>query len=192
MKNKTYLLIDRSGSMGPLWNEAIGSINAFVETLEDKESGVYVAIFDSQSFDVIRNSTVATYDPIGIQEYQPRGMTPLYDAVGRTLSLAEGEANELTSIVVMTDGFENASKEYNLKSVQAKIDAAKSRNWTVNFLGAEFKDVGQVSGSLGVGVRNTRNLERGKLKKGLEQLGTMRNTYAATGMSATMSWGDDD
>jgi hypothetical protein len=72
--------------------------------------------------------------------YQPRGGTPLLDAVGRTLASArqavEGKDYDSHIFVVLTDGFENSSKEWSVDQVREQIKAIEQDGWQVIFLGA--------------------------------------------------------
>ena len=71
------MLLDRSGSMTSLWDEAIGSINGYVSALEDPDTQVYLAVFDSLSYDVLRECKAMDWDAVLPSEVAPRGSTPL-------------------------------------------------------------------------------------------------------------------
>jgi Mg-chelatase subunit ChlD len=140
-----YVLLDRTGSMAPLWTEAVSSVNAYVKELAKDGIGdrVTLAAFDSHEggiqFDVLRDFVLITeWQDIKEDEVLPRGMTPLFDALARLISRAEVINNEKTAIVVMTDGQENASKEVTRKAMKASLDRVRAKNWQVNFLGADF------------------------------------------------------
>jgi uncharacterized protein with von Willebrand factor type A (vWA) domain len=70
-----YVLLDRSGSMQNLWEEALSSINVYAKGLT-KETKIVLALFDSDSFDVIRDTTVADWKDLNQDEATPRSMTP--------------------------------------------------------------------------------------------------------------------
>lgn len=164
----TYILLDRSGSMsGPKWENAIGSINTYVESLrkQDISADVTVVTFDSAgfgynnsswpnrfgmqmnlevqqnttSFDLLRKQVdISEFKQISINETSPRGGTPLYDATAKLIDLAETRGNERTAIIIMTDGEENSSNKYTLSTIRDRIASCQKRNWEVLFLGAEF------------------------------------------------------
>jgi Mg-chelatase subunit ChlD len=192
MSNKVYILLDRSGSMGPLWREAIGSINGFVDKLQDRDAVVYVAIFDDQGYNVIRNEAARNFTAIGYEEYLPRGMTPLYDAAGRVFALAEGERNDLTTVVIMTDGMENASKEYTQAAITERVAAFEAKNWPVIFLGADFKEVRKQAASVGGFQRRTHNLTKGTMAQEFGALAAMHGSYTSTGLADSYSWDKDE
>ena len=76
-----YILLDRSGSMQTLWDEALSSINLYATKL-DSTTKVVLAAFDSESFDVLRDTTVAKWKDVSRDDAVPRSMTPLYDSAG--------------------------------------------------------------------------------------------------------------
>lgn len=112
-----FILLDRSGSMQSLWTEALSSINAYVKKLVDDkvDTGVTLATFDSSDklhFDVIRDRiTPPTWRAVSNEDATPRGFTPLSDATGRIVALAEAGKYDKVAIIIMTDGHENASRE---------------------------------------------------------------------------------
>lgn len=137
-----YILLDRTGSMQSIWSEALGSVNAYVKGLATGDAYVTLAVFDAHEglqFDVLRAGVpVQTWKDVTDADATPRGMTPLYDAIGRMIARAESEAPEKAILVIMTDGEENASREMKKEDVKAAIDRVEKRGWQVVFLGAEF------------------------------------------------------
>ena len=117
----SYILLDRTGSMSDIWDEALGSVNAYAASVGEADEGeiedadiettVTLAVFDYQEslqFDVLRKDvTSENWTDVTNDEANPRGMTPLFDAIGRMVSLAEADKPEKAVIVIMTDGHEN-------------------------------------------------------------------------------------
>lgn len=158
-----FILLDRTGSMAPLWVEAVSSVNTYVkELVQDGASDrVTLAVFDSykdgMQFDVLRDAVpIEEWKAVDEEEVLPRGSTPLLDAMVKLISMAEEVNNEKTAIVVMTDGYENASKEVTTEAAKAAIDRVKEKDWQVNFLGANFDGFSQAH-QLGVVHANTMN-----------------------------------
>ena len=174
-----YILLDRSGSMASLWNEAIGSINGYVQKLK-KTDKIHLAVFDSVSHDVIRDCKVKEWSDVTSEEVQPRGGTPLYDSCGKIMAQAETDKAKKTILVVMTDGYENASKEHNQASIKAKVKQFEDNKWEVIFLGANFDSVEAVSGSVGVVNSKTMNISAGNLARGFDTPSSYTSMYAAT------------
>lgn len=205
-KLSTYILLDRSGSMGGArWENAISSINAYVNELKkdtDIDGEVTVAAFDSpapvwnnnaiwaekpanaMSFELLRKKkNLAKFKELKIDETSPRGGTPLYDATGLLLNLAEEKPNEKTIILIMTDGEENQSKIYNLQSIKDRLACATNRGWEVVFLGAEF-NVDNTAKSLGIDtkkfVSTVRSVDLGQT---MQFYATGAANYAKSGTS---------
>ena len=140
-----YILLDRTGSMQSIWDEALGSVNAYVKALTEgpkADAHVTLAAFDAHEglqFDVLRAGVpAATWKDVTNADATPRGMTPLFDAIGAMVALAEKDAPDRAILVVMTDGEENASREMKKGDVKAALDRIEKRGWQVVFLGAEF------------------------------------------------------
>ena len=145
-----YILLDRTGSMGSIWAEALGSVNAYVDALTKPADGakpsdddkVTLAVFDHHGglqFDVLRRGVkAADWQKVTDAEASPRGMTPLFDSIARIVALAESDQPARAVIVVMTDGHENASKEVTKDGAKAALDRVRAKGWEVVFLGAEF------------------------------------------------------
>lgn len=176
---KAYILLDRSGSMSDKWDETIGAINAYVQGLE-KTFDVYVAVFDSASYDVIRNCSVPQYlqEQINSKEFLPRAYTPLYDSVGKIITQMIADNPSDAVLVIMTDGYENQSKEYTLEHVRKQLDVLKEKNYPVVFLGANFDDIKTVSATFGVASANTVSVSVQNMKSYAADLSSRTNTRA--------------
>ncbi len=186
-----YILLDRSGSMGirtGQWEEAVGSVNAYVKHLFDQKvpTVVTLVVFDrhvEMSFDVLRRSVApGDWRPVGIGEAPPRGHTPLYDATGQLVAMALGDSPSRAAITIMTDGMNNASRELSREQANALLDQCRARGWMVTFLGANFDNAAQAEG-LGAAAGDYVNLSAGKMFKGMRVNSTRRTTYGATGQS---------
>src|SRR6185295_14312606 len=135
----SYILLDRTGSMEPIWSEALSSVNAYADGLATLDGGprvdadITLAVFDAQDgfqFDVLRNGVDAErWRKVTDKEVSPRGMTPLYDAIGRIVSLAEKDHPKKAVIVIMTDGEENSSEEMTKASAKAALDRVRNKGW---------------------------------------------------------------
>jgi uncharacterized protein with von Willebrand factor type A (vWA) domain len=170
---RSYILLDRTGSMSDIWAEALGSVNAYAKSVGEADAGeidgadietrVTLAVFDHQDtfqFDVLRKNVAAeNWNQVTDDEASPRGMTPLFDAIGRIVTLAERDAPEKAVIVIMTDGMENASSELTREGARQALDRARNRGWEVVFLGTEFANFGDAEG---VGNASSKNMAVGK------------------------------
>lgn len=144
-ENYTHLalVVDRSGSMADLKNDAQGGINTLIaeQFAEDSQLTVTLSEFDDEFTDVTRMGT----SPFTF-ELKPRGSTALLDAVGKEITrtgedlaaLPENERPEKVLFVVVTDGEENASKEFTLEAVRKAIKTQREKlNWQFQFIGAD-------------------------------------------------------
>lgn len=146
MRNKIYILLDRSGSMQTMWNEAINGINGYVEKVENKETDVLVAVFDTSGYDVIRNTSITEYKPISTKEVEPRGGTPLLDSAGRIMWNMFDSGAERAILVVVTDGYENSSTRFTASQIkELSKELTIKKNYDIVFLGANFDGIGDVA-----------------------------------------------
>lgn len=150
------LIVDRSGSMSSIANEVIGGINAFYaeqKKLPDAATVTYVQ-FDNVYEKVFENTPLQEVKDITAETFMPRGMTALYDAIGKTLVEIVPIDDAKQIIMIMTDGEENSSKEFNHSSVKTIIEASQKKGWEIIFMGANI-DAEQVGGSMGIKTGNS-------------------------------------
>jgi len=193
---KSYILLDRSGSMSSRWEETISAVNNYATTLakEAPDASLTVATFDTPAagiaFEVIRSDQKCSdWKAIGVIEASPRGYTPLFDAIARLMGLAEAAAPDQGAIVVVTDGAENASRETTREGAKAAFDRARAKGWQVVFLGADFDAFGEAS-SVGTMPAQTLNATKGNLGATMGIMAASTARYMATG--ATMDWSQSD
>lgn len=90
MKNKTdiTIILDRSGSMGSVKDDTIGGFNNFLEEQRrvEGEASLSLVQFDDQYEVVYMDKDINSADKLTEATFQPRGMTALFDAVGRTIN----------------------------------------------------------------------------------------------------------
>jgi hypothetical protein len=182
-----FILLDRSGSMQTLWTEALGSINGYVQKLAESgvDTGVTLACFDladtTMSFDILRDRiTPSTWRPVSDADANPRGSTPLNDAVGKIVALAEAHPYDKVAIIIMTDGHENASKELSVDQAKAALDRCRAKGWQVIFLGANFDNAKQAAG-YGNSSFATASVARQNLFVATTNVAASRAVYATTG-----------
>lgn len=163
-KTKVYnvIIMDRSGSMWDIqrpaiqgYNEVLGGVRADAEKYADKqEQYITLVLFDSSSIDdVYWNANPAEAKILTPETYVPGACTPLYDAIGRTLTKLEKELknDQRHSVVVtiITDGLENSSNEYSLSAIQSLIKHLKAEGWSFAYMGIDH-DVQGVTISLSI------------------------------------------
>lgn len=196
-----YIVLDRSGSMGGKENDVIGGVNTFIadqKKLPDPASIAFVR-FDTQIERFRPMQSLSEVKDLTVEEYRPRGMTALVDAVGMTLNEADKdwvtEKPDQAIMVIVTDGQENASKEFNKEKVKAMVQAReKSDKWAFIFLGdAKSIDSFGEASSLGINLANTASYQpttkgtRSMYAAASASVGTMR----ATGHKVATNLGGD-
>lgn len=163
-KTKVYnvIIMDRSGSMWEIqkpaimgYNEVLGGVKAAATKFaETQEQYMTLVLFDSSSIDeVYWNANPADAAILSEETYVPGACTPLYDAVGRTLTKLEkelkGDDNHSVVVTIITDGYENDSHEYNLTGVKSLIEHLKKEGWSFAYMGTDH-DVEGVTVSLSI------------------------------------------
>lgn len=175
------------------WSEALGSVNAYVQKLaEDKvDTGVTLAVFDHNigklDFTIVRDRiTPSTWRNVIADEVSPRGGTPLNDATGRIVNLANAGNYDKVAIIIMTDGEENASKELSVTQAKLLLDQCRAKGWQVIFLGANFDNARQAT-SYGTVSANTVSVATSNLRASGVMMASKRSVYGATGQSMNYS-----
>lgn len=153
------LILDETGSMQDCKGAAIAGFNEYLKTLRQMPLPVRftLTLFNSGKLDVRhRNVPVAQVPELTEQTYQPAEMTPLYDAIGRTLTAAGHEAQPESKklCIILTDGLENASREYTRDGIVRLIKDHEAKGWTFVYLGADH-NAWAAGGDLGIGGDNT-------------------------------------
>lgn len=163
-KTLVGMVLDRSGSMASIAEDTIGGFNSFIEA--QRATGnkqVYVVAQFDDEYEVLHDG--ADLDDVMTltkRTFVPRGSTALLDAMGRTISaldalVAADQDIERVIMVVLTDGGENASKEFTRDAVFELITKRReSGKWEFNFVGAN-QDAIAVGGSLGIQAANCMN-----------------------------------
>jgi hypothetical protein len=156
------LVLDRSGSMQAIHDDALGGVNSYITSAKQDralyESRFSMITFNSESVDTIRkNEIMETVKPIGSEEYRCAGWTPLYDAIGRGIGILDeamkGQPSAKAILVIMTDGQENASREFSHEKISALLKARQEQGWLVTFLG-EGLGVAKQGTNLGTNASN--------------------------------------
>ena len=161
MKVYNVIILDKSGSMSSIArqavdgvNETIGSIKSAQEKNPDQEHIVtLVAFCGCELKSIYDNTPVAEVKTLTDRDYRPCCMTPLYDAIGTTISrvhtLKSQDPESLALVTIITDGYENASHEFTHNSIRALIESYKEQGWQFTYIGADH-DVESVSFSLSI------------------------------------------
>ena len=165
-------LIDRTGSMRGLGSDVVEGYNGFVakQRSGSGECSLTLVRFDSNDpSDVIHDAIPIHRVPdLTRDRYQPRGMTPLLDALGTLVAAAGTRLERLGHdedqiVAVITDGLENASRNWSRDELFDLVNARKDAGWTLVFMGAN-QDSYVEAGGLGLdhgSILNFRGDKRG-------------------------------
>ncbi|HAA09537.1 MAG: vWA domain-containing protein [Syntrophomonadaceae bacterium] len=142
-------ILDRSGSMSGLESDTIGGYNAMLKKQQQEpgEATVTTVLFDDEYQLLHDRINIKGISPITEKEYFVRGTTALLDAIGKTIHKIHN-AQQHTSpehradkvlFVIITDGMENASREYSYAQVKQLVERQKETyGWEFIFLGANI------------------------------------------------------
>lgn len=155
-KAEVIIVLDRSGSMTSIKTDMEGGFKTFLakQKLEPGECLVSLYQFDDIYETVFEARDIKQVNEIRLE---PRNGTALLDAIGRTFTavgarlaaLPESERPETVIVAIITDGCENASKEYTRPRIAEMVKhQQKKYAWKVIFMGANI-DAVLVGGAMG-------------------------------------------
>ena len=171
-------ILDRSGSMGGLESDTIGGFNSMLEKQRKVEGKAFITtvLFDDQYELLHDRVNITKVNNITEKEYFVRGSTALLDAIGKTIAkekaiqdtLGKNEKADKVLFVIITDGLENASKEYNSTTVKKLIETQKEKyGWEFLFLGANI-DAIETANTIGISAERAVNYKS-------DSIGTKKN-----------------
>jgi len=161
------IILDRSGSMEYIRRAAVDGFNetlAGIKKAQEKFSETQdhfvslVTFCSCETKKVFDKTPAVEAKPLKEEDYEPCCRTPLYDAMGFTLTSMRKYVKELEDAVVVvtiiTDGMENDSKEYTGNSIKKLVEHLRGEGWTFTYMGAN-QDSEEVAMTLS--IRNARN-----------------------------------
>ena len=162
-------LLDRSGSMQSIASDVVGGFEAFVAEQRTGEGlcTATLAQFDNEYEVVYRGIAIGQVPPLALF---PRGMTALHDSMGKLITDTAAEINALPEdnkpgtviVAIMTDGLENASREWRQADIKALVEQqTNDHGWEFLYMGAD-QDAVEVGRDLGVKEGLAVTYARGK------------------------------
>ena len=153
------IILDESGSMSAIYQEALTGVNETLQTIRmakkehpDQEHFVTLVAFDTGHYNQIYHLTSASMaKDITKEQYRPGGCTPLYDAMGRAINDLKrvAQQDDIVLVTIITDGYENASKEYTGHAIKALVEEMREKGWVFTYIGAN-QDVEKVAASMAI------------------------------------------
>ena len=144
------IIVDESGSMGHLReatlsgiNETIGTIRSAQEEFKQTQDHTLTLVtFDTGNTPYVR--TMIDNKPIAevkeFTDYMPCGGTPLYDAMGQSLTRLhdriKDDPDAAAVVTILTDGLENSSREWTASALRSLIEKLKTEGWTFSYMGS--------------------------------------------------------
>lgn len=159
------ILIDSSGSMVTIRDAMVEGILGFIakQKLTPGACDITIQQFQSAYVDEILSTVLPTVSVFEAEwdgkSFAPAGGTPLYDAIAKTVQLTTKRltgTNKRPVFIIVTDGQENASREWKRDQVFALLDAVQQGGWEVVYLGAN-QDAYAVGQTIGTRMANTSN-----------------------------------
>jgi len=147
----TEVLVDMSGSMSNVWDSTIAGINELKNGPSGSNDTMSLTFFDNVVERPYINKSVKSIPDVTRELYHPRGSTALLDAIGTTIRSVENMKDRPSKVlfVIITDGQENASREFNNSQVSALIREKEAQGWEFLYMGAN-QDAWSTATNIGI------------------------------------------
>lgn len=164
MNNSGYnlVILDKSGSMESIRREAIDGYNstldnirtAQIKHMDTQQHFVSLAAFCDCRIDMIYDKVpIKDVDKLTLKQYEPCCCTPLFDAIGKAVKKLKSDIKDIDDaavlVTIITDGYENSSKEWSAPAIKKLIKDCKEEGWMFSFIGAG-EDVVKVAGKISI------------------------------------------
>jgi uncharacterized protein YegL len=184
-------ILDRSGSMSGMANEALNGFNSFLEEQKklSGEANLTLVLFDHEYTLIHNGRNIKEVEPLTTSVYSARGTTALLDAVGRTMddvgkrlsATPEENRPDKVLVAILTDGHENASKDYAKNKINEMILHQKDKySWQFLFLAAN-QDAFTEGAKIGVNYNQSMNytMDAAGFAKSFNTLNASAKVYRA-------------
>ncbi len=156
MTNPNYteiaVIIDKSGSMTSLIDETISGYNEFISSQKDQpgHTRLTLCLFSDEHYMLYEGMDIKEVPDLSKATYKPTGSTAIHDAIGHTIAslgnrlkgLEEHQRPGKVIVCIITDGMENASRQFSKVDTQIKIEHQQEvYSWEFVFLGADPRAV---------------------------------------------------
>lgn len=197
------VVLDRSGSMASVASDTIGGFNRFLDEQRKAAGTADITLhqFDTDFETPIKSQGVSSAPDLTDKTFVPRGMTALLDAIGRSITdtgarlkaLPEQDRAGKVVFVIITDGLENASREYTQAKINDMISHQRDKyQWEFVFLGAN-QDAIATGSRLGVATANSMTYAHNSAGTQAAFAATSKNlSMLRCSMKASMSYEPED
>ena len=194
MKNNKKLdvvfILDKSGSMSGSEDNTISSFNEYLaKEKKNKFNTKITTVLFSHDYEYLHNRVdISKVKKLTSDDYYVGGCTALYDALGNTINSMEKKDTDKVLFIIITDGYENASKEYDNKMIKKLIK--KHSDWEFIYIGADIDSYAS-GGAIGIKKDNIANYK--KDARGTSKLFKAVGDFecAMMGEASTTNWKQD-
>ena len=194
MKNNIKLdvvfILDKSGSMSGSEEHTISSFNEYLaKEKKNKFNTKITTVLFSHDYEYLHNRVdVSKVKKLTSDDYYVGGCTALYDALGNTINSMEKKDTDKVLFIIITDGYENASREFDNKKIRKLIK--KHSDWEFIYIGADIDSYAS-GGAIGIKKDNIANYK--KDARGTSKLFKAVGDFecAMMGEASTTNWKQD-
>lgn len=189
-RTHVVLVLDETGSMEGVRDATVGALKEWLSGMKTdlpRDTPVSFVRFNSAKIArAIDNQPLEVVSATEFDDYAPNHMTPLWDAVGQTIAETAPRVigDDGVLFTVMTDGLENASREYSADQVRKQIERYKAAGWKFMFLGADI-DAYELSSQIGLAAAETVSMDKRHMLKAMQ----VQSMKAASYHSARLKGG---
>ena len=156
------IILDESGSMQRIEKQAVSGLNETFQTIinaqkKHREQRHYISFvtFNGNAIRTVMNRLpVDVSKKLKWKDYEPDDCTPLFDAMGRSINELRKcvEENDVVLVTIITDGYENASREYSGREIKRLVSEQREKGWVFAYIGTN-QDVDAVADDMGIRSR---------------------------------------
>lgn len=159
-------ILDKSGSMSGSENNTISSFNEYLEREKKNKfkTRITTVLFSDDYVYLHKGLDVSKVKRLTRKDYFVGGCTALYDAIGNSINYIDRCDTDKVMFIIITDGYENASKEFNNEMIHNMIK--KHSKYEFIYIGADI-DSYSTGSSIGISKSNISNYKKDKKGTGL-------------------------
>jgi len=195
LKTNVIFIIDESGSMASAASDVRGGFNTYVQTLKDdsNEYSLTALKFGTNVRPLFTNLPLSQVPELTVANYRPLDGTALYDAIGYGFASTKQQSTDPVKpdeaerylMIIMTDGFENSSREFDKETIVKKMkEHEASGYWTFVYLGAD-QDAWPIASQLGFAQGNVMSYASADTGSTFSELASSTTTTSSSGHAQT-------
>ena len=190
-------LLDESGSMSSCLEPTIQGYNTYIKQMKDapRINEVMFSLTKFEGCNVVKVHDCSAMDDVvdlNTATYRPAGMTPLFDAIGKTIKAVDVKITELKKskktvsvmFIILTDGEENSSTEFRRDDITALIKQRETEEWSFAYMGAD-KSVWSVASGFGIAAGNIMQYSTANMKQSFCAVAGATLNYRQSGVRST-------